>query len=139
MLDFITAIKNVLEEQEKTTQNLFEDKIISENTFYKYKQRCPSLKTLIKILNYLEISIDYFFDSDVENNFIPYEYNPEIFYNNIKTILNSRKISGRQFCKDLNYAKDNLLRWKKGIYPSVQCLIEISRYLNCSINDLLLE
>lgn len=139
MLNIIASVKSVLSEQEKTIQTLFKDKIISENTFYKYRHRYPSLKTLIKIANYLEVSIDYLFDMNIENNFYHYSLNSDVFYNNLISMIKNKNISGRQFCKDLHYSRDNLIRWKKGILPSVQTLIEISQYFNCLIDDLLLE
>ena len=39
MVDFIKLVENILEEQDKTKQDLFENKVISENTFFKYRQR----------------------------------------------------------------------------------------------------
>ena len=50
MLKFIGIVQNVLSEQGKTVDVLFKNNIISKNTFYKYKQRNPSLPTLIKIV-----------------------------------------------------------------------------------------
>ena len=72
MVDFITLVKNILEDKGKNTEDLFKDKVVSENTFYKYKQRYPSLKTLIKISSYLCVTIDYLFELSDENNFKPY-------------------------------------------------------------------
>lgn len=39
MSDFITLVKEVLEEKGMTPQDLFDADILSENTFYKYKNR----------------------------------------------------------------------------------------------------
>ena len=61
MINFIEAVRNVMEEQGKEVERLFSSGIISKNTFWKYKQRNPSLQTLIKVANYLEVSIDYLF------------------------------------------------------------------------------
>lgn len=47
MIDFITAVKNYLEDEGKSVDCLFSDNVISKDTFYKYKQRNPSLQTLI--------------------------------------------------------------------------------------------
>ena len=138
MLNFIDAINTVLEEQDKTTKNLFDDRIISENTFYKYKNRYPSLKTLINLLNYLKVSIDYLFEFKDENIFVPYKYNSLAFYRNLTTLLGSKKISGRQFCSDLHFSRDNINRWKNGTQPSIQTLIEIANYFNCTIDELLM-
>lgn len=137
MTDFITIIHNVLEEQGKLVDELFKENIISKNTFYKYRHRYPSLQTLIKVANYLKVSIDYIFEISDENNFIPYSTNQKGFYEKLINLINHSGISIRQFCKDLNYAKDNVLRYKKGVEPSIRTLLEISQYFNCSVDDLL--
>ena len=137
MTDFITVVKNILEEQGKTIDDLFSNEVISKDTFYKYKQRNPSLQTLIKIANYLQVSIDYMYEFDDENHFIPYSTNQSDFYNKLINLINTSKISSRQFCKDLNYAKDNVLRYKNGVEPSIRTLFEIANYFNCSVDDLL--
>ena len=137
MIDFINLVKLALEEQGKTTQDLFDDNIISKNSFYKYKQRYPSLNTLIKIVNYLEISMDYLFELSDENNYSPYNFDANTFYNNLMELTSRAKISGRKFCNDLHYSRDNILRWKNGTHPSIQTLIEIAKYFNCTIDDLI--
>lgn len=139
MLDFIKLVKNVLEEQDKTTENLFNDKVVSENTFYKYKHRFPSLKTLIKIANYLCVNIDYLFELSDENNFRPYLVNQQNFYNNLIFLIKNAGISYRQFCKELNYSRENITRWKNGTEPSVQTILEIAKYFSCSTDDLLVR
>ncbi len=139
MLDFISIVKNNLNEQNKTIDNLFKDNVISKNTFYKYKQRFPNLKTLIKIANYLKVSIDYLLELKDENCFKNfYVYNKDVFYKNLIFFIQNKKISCRKLCKDLNYSKDNIYRWKKGVIPSIRNLIELAKYFDCYIDDLLL-
>ncbi len=138
-IDFIKNVKSILQEQGKSPINLFDDKIISENTFYKYRERYPSLKTLVKLCNYLEISIDYLFERTLENNFKFYKVDNNIFYSNLTKLIDSKSISGRKFCKDLGFSRDNIIRWKNGINPSVQTLIEIANYFNCFIDDLIIQ
>ncbi len=137
MFNFIKAVKEILEERGKTTADLFNDKVVSENTFYKYNQRTPSLTTLIKIVNYLEVSIDYLYELKDVNDFKPYSARQTNFYDRLMLLIKSAKISCRQFSKDLHYSRDNILRWKKGTEPSVQCLLEIVNYFNCTFDDLL--
>ena len=139
MTNFITIVKNILEEQGKRVDDLFYSGIISKDTFYKYKKRNPSLNTLMKIANYLKVSIDYMYELDDENNFIPYSYNQSDFYGKLSNLISSAGISNRQFCKDLHYAKDNVLRYKNGIEPSIRTLFEIASYFNCSVDDLLIR
>lgn len=137
MVDFIKLVENILEEEGKTKQDLFENKIVSENTFFKYRQRYPSLKTLINIANYLKVSLDYLFEFTDENNFKEYKEENLKFYENLIAFINAKKISARQFCKDLGYSKDNILRWKNRIQPTFQRLLEIAKYFGCSIDDLI--
>ena len=137
MIDFIKLVENVLEEQEKSTQDLFKNNVVSENTFFKYKHRYPSLKTLIKIANYLKVSLDYLFEFTNENQFEEYKEEKIHFYKNLINYIDSKKISARQFCKNLGYSKDNVLRWKKGVLPTLQRLLEITDYFGCSIDDLI--
>lgn len=137
MIDFIKLVENILEEQGKTKQCLFENNIVSVNTFFKYRQRYPSLKTVIKIANYLNVSLDYLFEFSNDNHYKEYKYEDLKFYDNLIAFINSKKISARKFCKDLGYAKDNILRWKKGMQPTIQRLLEMAEYFGCSIDDLI--
>lgn len=137
MFNFIKAVSDILEERGKTTKDLFNDKVVSANTFYKYQKRMPNLKTLFNIANYLEVSLDYLFEFDNENNFHYYTFDSEKFYNKIMLLINEKKISIRKFSLDTHFSRDNLLRWKNGTLPSVQALILMTQYFNCSLDDLL--
>ncbi len=139
VIDFINAVKNCLEERGKTIECLFTDCVVSKDTFYKYKQRNPSLKTLIKIANYLQVSIDYLFELTDENNFRPYSCNECKFYENLTNFIKKANLSNRQFCKDMNYQKDNISRYRNGVEPSLQTLFEIAKYFGCTIDDLLMQ
>ena len=138
MIDFIKLVENILEEQGKTKQDLFDNNVVSENTFFKYRQRYQSLKTVIKISNYLNVSLDYLFEFSNENHFKEYDIDNLKFYENLISFINNKKISARKFCKDLGYAKDNILRWKNGIQPTIQRLLEMTEYFGCSLDDLIL-
>ena len=137
MIDFITIVQNILQEQGRTVEDLFKENVISKNTFYKYRNRNPNLQTLIKIANYLKVSVDYMYEISDKNNFIPYSKDQSLFYEKLVNLIKASKISIRQFCKDLHYAKDNVIRYKKGVEPSIRTLFEISQYFDCSIDDLL--
>lgn len=139
MTDFINLVNNALAEKNKTTADLFNDSIVFKDTFYKYRHRYPSVCTLLKISNYLKVTPDYLLELSDENDYREaYTFDSEKFYLNLTKILKSKNMSGRIFCKELNYSKDNLLRWKKGTVPSTLNLIQISSYFEISISDLLL-
>ena len=134
MVDFIKLVENILEEQGKTKQDLFEIMLFQKT---QYRQRYPSIKTVVKIANYLNVSLDYLFEFSSKNHFIEYNVDNLNFYNNLTSMIDSNKISYRKFCKDLGYAKDNILRWKSGIQPTILRVLEIANYFGCSIDDLL--
>ena len=138
MLNFIDVVKEVLDEQGKSTEALFSDGVISKDTFYKYRQRDPGLKTVLMIANYLKVSVDYLFERNNENVFCcPYVYNAQTFYENLMRYIDCKKVSGRQFSKDLGYSRDNIARWKRGVMPTAKNILEIADYFGCQADDLL--
>ena len=137
MTNFIDIVKNILDEQGKSINSLFLDNVISKDTLYKYKQRNPSLKTLVKIANYLKVSIDYMYERVEENTFEKYSNKQTNFYKNLIYYINLEKISNRQFCKNLQISKDSLVRYKNGVEPNIKTLFEIADYFGCNVDDLL--
>ena len=137
MLNFIEIITNILDEQGKTPNDLFSAGVVSANNFYKYKVRYPSLKTLLKIANFLEVDLDYMFYISNENNFKRYSSDQSKFYDNLIGLIKLNNLSLRQFCRELKFARANLTRWKTGTSPGIETLFDIVRYFNCSFNDLL--
>lgn len=137
MINFIEAVRNVMEEQGKEIERLFSSGIISKNTFWKYKQRNPSLQTLIKVANYLEVSIDYLFELTDKNDFKKYSIDQSKFYEKLTEMIKRENLSNREFCKRLNYQKDSINRYKHGVQPSLRTLVEISNFFRCTIDDLL--
>ncbi len=137
MADFLTLIKNVLDEKNMKSEDLIDNNIVSRNTFYKYRQRYPSLHTIINIVNYLQISMDYLFELSDVNDFKAYSSDQSKFYEKLKILIENNKLSNRKFCSDLHFSKDNILRWKRGTEPTVRRVVEIANYFNCSMDDLL--
>lgn len=137
MVDFLDAVYNVLDEKDLNVEILFDNNIISKNTFYKYRKRNPSLQTLIKIVNFLEVSIDYLFELCSENRFSRYKTNQNHFYDKLCDLINKSNLSQREFCRRMNYSKANILRYKNGVEPSIRTLLEVSQFFNCQIDELL--
>lgn len=137
MLDFISAVKNVLQERGKNVECLWGENIISKDTFYKYRHRNPNLQTLIKVANYLEVTVDYLFERTDDNHFCKYSPDQSGFYKILTDMIVRANISNRQFCKEMNYQKDNINRYKNGVEPSLLTLFEIAEYFGCLVDDLL--
>ncbi len=139
MINFIDAIKNVLDEREENIKVLFDKNIVPKDTFYKYRQRNPSLQTIIKVANFLEVSIDYIYELSDTNLFLPYSTNQQGFYDNLVAIIKSNNMSFREFCKKLGVSPANVVRYKNGVEPNVTTLLDMAVLLNCTIDDLLVR
>lgn len=137
MSNFSELLLDIMDEKGKSIKDLEESKIIGKNTFYIFSKTYPSLNTIIKIANFLNVSIDYLLDKSTENKFKPYKLEQNNFYNTLSIILKKNNISQTKLCSDLQISRTNFSRWKNGTQPSLEKLILISTYLNCSIDDLL--
>ena len=139
MKSFIDLVKSVLEEQDISVQEFYNSGIITTNTFYKYRQREPSLETVLKIANYLKVTVDYLYELDVENKFEKlYVYDSKKFVNNLLFFIKNKNISGRQFCREMYFTHNAIRNWRSGMAPQMRNLLEMAKYFNCSIDDLLL-
>lgn len=110
---------------------------LSQNYIYELDQNTPTLPYAIKIANTLQISIDFLVgrsDKEIENK----KRDASLFLNNLKSILKQQNISVRRFCSHLNFSTSCFTRWKLGSYPFLRTVVEISDYLDCSIDDLLI-
>ena len=137
MINYYELILDVMAEKGKTIKDLEENKIIGKNSFYIFSKTAPSLKTLIKISNFLKTSIDYILNRTTENNFIKYSNNQETFFNNLIKLLKSLNISQSKMATELGLSRTNFSRWKNGTEPSLSKLVLIANYLKCNIDDLL--
>ena len=136
-MNFYTLILETLNEKGKSIKDLENDNILGKNTFYIFSKTAPSLVTIIKIANYLNISIDYMLDLVDINNFQKYSLDQSAFYDNLETYRKNAKISQSKLAKDLNISRTNFSRWANGTMINIYNLIELSKYFNCNIDDLL--
>lgn len=137
MLNFKSILSEILEERDKTFADLEENNIISERTFYQYKNYTPYLTTVIKIANYLNVSLDYMSGKTSENHFKPYKETQIGFYDKLIKLLSAYNISQSKLAREINISRPNFHYWKNGKLPKFDTLIALATYLNCSIDDLL--
>lgn len=136
-MDYFSLIKDILNEKNKTITDLEQDKVVKKNVVYEFKYCCPSLPNIISIANYLEVSIDYILENTTENNFQRYNVEQKNIYKKLIEILKAENLSQLKFCKDLAISRTNFSRWNNGATPKLSTLIDIAKYLNCKIDELL--
>lgn len=137
MTKFSESLKDILIEKNKTFKDLAKDGIIANRTFYHYDCYTPFLPTILKIANYLKVSLDYLTNRISYNNFKVYSLNQTNFYKNLMDNLKDQNISQNKFAKDLKIGRANFTYWKHGKLPKLESLILIADYLNINIDDLL--
>lgn len=97
----------------------------------------PTFKTAIKIADALHLSLDYLAGKEVEPDFTPFKVWQIDFYDNLVSFLEKQNIPKRHLCYALNYSTACFTLWKNGALPLFSTLIEISNYLDCSIDKLI--
>lgn len=137
MSNFVEMLEDALEECGKTFKDLEKAGIITEKAFYRYKTFTPFLPTIIKIVNYLKISLDYFTNRSNINSYKKYKENQLNFFENLNKVMKNLKISQTKLSEDLKIGRSNFSYWNNGSFPKLNLLIELSDYLNCNIDDLL--
>ncbi len=137
MSNFRDMLNEVLFEKEKSFKDLENANILGKKTFYGFKDFSPLLPTVIKICNYLEVSLDYLAGRTNENNFKRYRVSQTNFYNNLTNIIKTYKISQNKLSKEVPFSQCNFTYWKQGSLPKFSTLIRLADYFNCSIDDFL--
>lgn len=136
-MNFKELIIDVLQEKGKTIQDLVEDKVVVKNAIYEYEEFTPSLRNILNIANYLQVSLDYIVGKSSENNFKKYKMEQNNFYNKFDSLLKEMQITKYKLRKDLHISNADFHRWKNGTTPMFSTILQIVEYLNCSIDDLL--
>ena len=136
-INFFDLFLAAVQERKLTIKDLEEANVLHKNVFYGFKNDCPSLKNAIQIANFLEVSIDYILENTDENLFSKYKFPQNNFYDNLTEILREMNVSKAALAREAGFAETNYIYWKRGSQPKLSTLIEISRVLNCKIDDLL--
>ncbi|MBQ8431067.1 MAG: helix-turn-helix transcriptional regulator [Clostridia bacterium] len=136
MSNFYEMVFDALEENHKTFKDLEDAGVIKERVYYQFKDFTPFLPQVLKIANFLEMSLDYITNRDSKNKFKKYKTKPN-FYINLKRLLNNSQIKQCNLEKELNLGRSNFTYWKNGSLPKLNTIIQIADYLKCSIDDLL--
>ncbi len=100
----------------------------------------PTIKTIIKLSNYFNCSINYLMGIDEDKSqtkILNLEYDLENFIDRYKRVLKQNNTTHWKLCNKLGISESISRDWKKGSTPKLETLYKISLYLNCSIDYLL--
>ena len=137
MSNFYDTLNEILDEKGITILNFAKKIKIPPTTLYDLKYYNPTIQNALKIVDYFETSLDYF-EKRTDKFEYPYNHNYKInFYTNLDNALKQQGITKVKFTNDLGFSISNFARWKKGILPTYANLLDMSSYLNYSIDELL--
>ena len=137
MSNFYETLLEILNEKGITILNFASKIQIPPTTLYDLKYYNPTIQNALKIVDYFETSLDYFEKRTDKFNY-PYNHNYKItFYTNLDNALKQQGITKVKFTNDLGFSISNFARWEKGILPTYANLLDMSSYLNYSIDELL--
>ncbi|MGN1201326.1 MAG: helix-turn-helix domain-containing protein [Candidatus Caccovivens sp.] len=137
MSNFQELLNDVIFEQGKNIEDLFEAKIISKENYYKFKTYNPFLPTLISIANFLEVSIDYLAGRESQNHFRKYKNSQTNFFEKLNNTLKALGVSQSKLAREIHIDQSNFSHWKNGAFPCFSTLVLMADYLKCSIDEFL--
>jgi len=97
----------------------------------------PTVKSLIKIANYLNISLEYLIGRTNNTNFVKSE-NPTAFHNRVIELKEENKFTFADITNKCTFSRNSIHVWiKRNNLPSLDFAIELASVFNVSIDYLL--
>lgn len=136
MTEFQERLSELLEENNLSRLKLANIINITSTTINGYfnKNYYPTIDIAIKMANYFNCSLDYLFGLTDKRNKV--NLNNQDFLHNFNLLLNENKLSISKAMKYLQMSEYNYYRWKKGMFPKTNNLVDIAKYFGTSIDFL---
>jgi len=97
----------------------------------------PSLRTLIKIADCLELSFKYILGIDDNNDFIPAP-SPTTFHSRIAELIQEKNINYGQLASKMDFPRTYIYEWiKENTLPAIDYVLAISEYFKVTPDYLL--
>ena len=138
---FAVSLKDLMYDFQLTTEKLSKDTGITEASIYSWQtgdsNYSPSLKSLVKLADYFNCSVDYLLDTEITNHPPKAKPHPKFSAGFRKAV----ELKGYNLYKLQTATKihtGNFYKWINGERePSLDSLIRIAKVLDCSIDYLL--
>ena len=93
------------------------------------------LANALKLADYFECSLEYLLGrTDIRLPFVP-KICPQ-FYERLKQIMSVKKKRGYAPVKNMNFQRGRFYKWKQGVDPIVDTLVDLAAYFNCTLDYL---
>ena len=137
MSKFIETFKEYLSVNDISLNHFASESNIKISTLLNYPSNNPTVFTALKIVDYLNSSLDYF---EQKTNYFSCEYDKDYkinFFENLKQTMKEQKIKVKTLCSETGIGESTYYDWKNGKMPQYENLILVANYLDCSIDGLL--
>lgn len=136
--NFVDSLKELMELSDMKLNDLAKATKISKGSISTYLSgaTAPTMKNLLKLAKYFDVSIDYLLGRSVEKLEFPKakSYN---FFIVLDKLIKENKLSVHKFAKEVGISNSSYYRWKNGAFPYLDQLITIADYF-CVSTDYLL-
>ncbi len=132
-------LKELMDEAEIKTLALAGKTNIEQSVISKFlrAERLPSASTLVKLADFFHCSTDYILGLSDELSDGNYKQRPP-FNEQLTFLLKHYQITKYRLEKEAKFTEETVNRWHKGKYePTVESLIRLSKYFNCSVDFVL--
>lgn len=138
--DFSKRIKLIMDDNDCTSNKQFADLIgVSVPVISKAINFgiVPSLRTLIKIADCLELSLKYILGIDKENEFIP-AVSPSTFHIRLAELTEERNINYGQLASKMDFPRTYIYEWiRENNLPAIDYVLAIAEYFKVTPDYLL--
>lgn len=138
--DFSKRIKLIMDDNDCSTNKQFAElvgvsvPVISKAVNFGI---VPSLRTLIKIADCLELSFKYILGVDDKNEFTP-ATSPSSFHTRLAELTNEKNINYGQLASKMDFPRTYIYEWiKENTLPSIDYILSISEYFKVTPDYLL--
>lgn len=138
-VQFQERVKTLIEEQDLNKNDFAKaagvnKEIITRATVYGI---IPSVKSLIKLADYLELPLSYLLGESDEKDFYPTKQ-PTTFYERLKELTEEEGIKYSTLSNTMTFAKNSIYEWiRTNSLPSLDYLKELASHFEVSIDYLL--
>ncbi|MBE7082957.1 MAG: helix-turn-helix transcriptional regulator [Clostridiales bacterium] len=136
MTNFAINLKKYLDERNISLHKFAEMSGFKFTTFYDFmKSDNPLLANVLKIVDYLGTSMDYFEGKTTKfkcNAKKDYKFD---LYTRVKQIMAQTNTTFFKLAADLKMSRTNLTRWRDGDAPKYITIVNIANYFNMSIDE----
>ena len=136
---FQDRLKFLIDEQDLTKKDFavaagVNKEIIIRATVYGI---VPSVKSLIKLANYLQCPIFYLLGESDDNDFIP-STEDKTFFDRLQALTTEKGIKYSALSHSMSFASNSVYEWiRKNSLPSLEYLIELAEFFSVKVDYLL--